>query len=111
MIRRPPRSTPIKSSAASDVYKRQSQSSAMPTIKVNVESGFTGGAPPDRHYRALQKGVVEISEDSKFSELFQKSQGVVGHIVSNHQYDPNKTIKENGIKDGQTISFHNGAKD
>ncbi len=28
MIRRPPRSTPIKSSAASDVYKRQSPTGA-----------------------------------------------------------------------------------
>src|SRR5450759_5841709 len=43
MIRRPLRSTPLYSSAASDVYKRQIQGSAADIIKVamlDVESGL-----------------------------------------------------------------------
>ena len=39
MIRRPPRSTPLYSSAASDVYKRQIQASPTPTTTVFRISG------------------------------------------------------------------------
>src|SRR5660397_125999 len=39
MIRRPPRSTPLYSSAASDVYKRQEAH--------DVDRGVLGGQPPD----------------------------------------------------------------
>ena len=44
MIRRPPRSTPLYSSAASDVYKRQPQKSPRPTEPAGA--GFVGGASP-----------------------------------------------------------------
>src|SRR5665811_2626941 len=45
MIRRPPRSTRVRSSAASDVYKRQSVTQSGDD-RVAI-SGVTGSAPPD----------------------------------------------------------------
>ncbi len=47
MIRRPPRSTPIKSSAASDVYKRQ----------IALRASETGGAAKV----AIQEGEVKVN--------------------------------------------------
>ena len=52
MIRRPPRSTPKPSSAASDVYKRQHEDSEIATILVG-QDGDTG----------IAEAVLEILEE------------------------------------------------
>ena len=41
MIRRPPRSTPLYSSAASDVYKRQLHQIGDAILRLNKERGYT----------------------------------------------------------------------
>ena len=51
MIRRPPRSTPLYSSAASDVYKRQTSSHANPTQATPPLAG--GASLPPQHYKEL----------------------------------------------------------
>ena len=62
MIRRPPRSTPLYSSAASDVYKRQIMASAQPTRSGGVTSPATGprhaNNPPRRTGDSTQTAMT-----------------------------------------------------
>ena len=70
MIRRPPRSTPLYSSAASDVYKRQSQYDVRKTAFPEAESLFNAMAyvhgeqfePVDVHGRnvMVRQGTNEL---------------------------------------------------
>src|SRR5450756_1532718 len=65
VIRRPPRSTQSRSSAASDVYKRQEQRlglAAVTTLGDAEDRGAAGERPPERALAAAQApaGLVEV---------------------------------------------------
>src|SRR5680860_1793898 len=68
MIRRPPRSTQSRSSAASDVYKRQSSALAEPSIELSLAAPLSAvGAPLEVNLSASLGGrwvnastVVEV---------------------------------------------------
>src|SRR5678810_343471 len=63
MIRRPPRSTLDRSSAASDVYKRQSLNSAQITSRCS-----RGGVPP-RHVKPIYGGAPKVARRRRISSL------------------------------------------
>ena len=68
MIRRPPRSTLDRSSAASDVYKRQSKSHALVADETGRVLGF-GSAGAGNHevvgYEGLTLSLIHISEPTR----------------------------------------------
>eukprot|EP01118_Nematostelium_gracile_P003629 TRINITY_DN141_c0_g1_i1.p1 TRINITY_DN141_c0_g1~~TRINITY_DN141_c0_g1_i1.p1 ORF type:complete len:353 (-),score=43.15 TRINITY_DN141_c0_g1_i1:45-1103(-) len=74
MIRRPPRSTPIKSSAASDVYKRQVMNNAI--VVRTTPLGFTDESPLGFTRESTSSGdIVRYGTDlfagpSDFQEIF-----------------------------------------
>src|SRR5450756_3259936 len=75
MIRRPPRSTQSRSSAASDVYKRQVYVS-LPTVGQDVAAGDACG---------------ELESTKSVSEVFSPVDGVVS-AVNDHLADTPETV-------------------
>ena len=68
MIRRPPRSTLDRSSAASDVYKRQIETNAGQLQKVPVPDYFGGGGGIDAGggvYMGRFLSLIHISEPTR----------------------------------------------
>src|SRR5665811_1798010 len=59
MIRRPPRSTRVRSSAASDVYKRQPDSN--PRLRLAIANAKGASMPKDNIQRAISKGADKDS--------------------------------------------------
>ena len=71
MVRRPPRSTQSRSSAASDVYKRQSPD-LLQQVLVNLIKGageFFGGAPAALSFRAGTVGTETLPDQDFFSRV------------------------------------------
>ena len=62
MIRRPPRSTPLYSSAASDVYKRQVISyTSIPFVEDSYNILESSPDPGGLPYRFLIKSIISVS--------------------------------------------------
>src|SRR5450756_3118410 len=77
MIRRPPRSTQSRSSAASDVYKRQVRGAHDPA------RGRSGPRGPDRHRgrRGARAGEHRVSGGTWFGVVRTASGGILRHKV------------------------------
>ena len=84
MIRRPPRSTPLYSSAASDVYKRQEGGKAFETL---VKTGID-----------IQRKTQETAE-AKLNEATQKMSGIATELnqKATGQWDKLETIFEDRV--------------
>ena len=78
MIRRPPRSTPLYSSAASDVYKRQAS-----------QVVFIDGIPSKQHYRKykIKDPNVFIGHSDDFASIYE---------VIHRRFKKWSRFKENG---------------
>src|SRR5665811_390971 len=66
MIRRPPRSTRVRSSAASDVYKRQNQGWGTPVDGRNVPAG---ACPQDQADYTNDHFLTDTTKDEKWLVL------------------------------------------
>src|SRR5665647_2508241 len=82
MIRRPPRSTPLYSSAASDVYKRQAQwrhDTLRPgAVALDAQRGpaVTEDAQAAEAPRAVDAGILERAPEHDFDPTFDRVQQV-----------------------------------
>eukprot|EP00826_Nyctotherus_ovalis_P063559 TRINITY_DN9323_c0_g3_i1.p1 TRINITY_DN9323_c0_g3~~TRINITY_DN9323_c0_g3_i1.p1 ORF type:complete len:302 (+),score=122.05 TRINITY_DN9323_c0_g3_i1:24-908(+) len=89
MIRRPPRSTPLYSSAASDVYKRQIEEKALPEVlkKLNelLEKNFNAEDAQEDSLAKLEK-MTEDELRSVFQRAFTK--------ISNKISESKKSVEE-----------------
>ena len=67
MIRRPPRSTQSRSSAASDVYKRQVADMGTPvtTNEINVACRVSGPGANNGMYKLNNLSLIHISEPTR----------------------------------------------
>src|SRR5665811_1352442 len=92
MIRRPPRSTRVRSSAASDVYKRQqgTPSQRVPPVVAGqlghsgqhrVDAELLGGGKVDRrHLGSITLRVDADLHDVQERELVQQARRAKGHL-------------------------------
>src|SRR5678809_1629217 len=69
MIRRPPRSTLDRSSAASDVYKRQAPPSARSWRASRRSGRRPGGTPPASSRSPPPLSLIHISEPTRQAEI------------------------------------------
>src|SRR5659263_732538 len=74
MIRRPPRSTQSRSSAASDVYKRQEEQVRADRTDVRVDG-------PLGHHRAAAGGVQTLKATEDARDVLTGIEGVEGLLV------------------------------
>ena len=66
MIRRPPRSTQSRSSAASDVYKRQFPAGVIASTTANLQESANG----EKHeYAEMYPSFAEVAKKEGFSEI------------------------------------------
>ena len=79
MIRRPPLSTPLYSSAASDVYKRQASTNAVKEVQDQELLDFTARKLVEMAADIIMCHLL-IQDASKSSELFSKS----AHVYLNY---------------------------
>src|SRR5660397_168567 len=68
MIRRPPRSTPLYSSAASDVYKRQGEDVLTMSDHIPEELHVARSHPVGANGRPIRKDEIELSERGLYVE-------------------------------------------
>ena len=88
MIRRPPRSTLDRSSAASDVYKRQDKNGALPAVNVFIiDTNIGAGADEKGNYKIT--GIPPGEHQVRFSSIGYQTK-VVDVIIY-----PNKTTELN----------------
>ena len=80
MIRRPPRSTPLYSSAASDVYKRQTLSPIHKTAinEIRKDAGLALRFPKFTGKIRVEKIVEDASTDEEVMSLY-KGQNKAAH--------------------------------
>src|SRR5450756_2854617 len=114
MIRRPPRSTQSRSSAASDVYKRQYEQRYGESIPVIAAGGIFTGADI---YRSLQLGAsgvqmatrfvgtYECDASMEFKEAYLKSKEEDVVIINSPVGMPGRAIRNEFLDDVNPVSY------
>ena len=108
MIRRPPRSTPLYSSAASDVYKRQVlEELGLPYRKVRIckgDLGFTAALKYDLEvWMPSYNRYVEISSCSNFED-FQARRANIKYREGKEKPQFVHTLNGSGLAVGRTVA-------
>eukprot|EP01118_Nematostelium_gracile_P019558 TRINITY_DN90_c0_g1_i4.p1 TRINITY_DN90_c0_g1~~TRINITY_DN90_c0_g1_i4.p1 ORF type:complete len:315 (+),score=75.85 TRINITY_DN90_c0_g1_i4:3-947(+) len=89
MIRRPPRSTPIKSSAASDVYKRQVSMSSEQTNNKDAETEDES-SPPQEEVKPAITSVKDFGVSCDQNWKHRRKMEDAHTIIDGFLSDPNK---------------------
>jgi hypothetical protein len=81
-------------------------------ITIKIETGATGGAPPNRKFRVSNTYEVKISPKASTKDLADAITKVAPEArVNANEYNGSKTVEEAGLKDGSALQFHNGMMD
>eukprot|EP00826_Nyctotherus_ovalis_P034508 TRINITY_DN2883_c0_g2_i14.p1 TRINITY_DN2883_c0_g2~~TRINITY_DN2883_c0_g2_i14.p1 ORF type:complete len:352 (-),score=121.89 TRINITY_DN2883_c0_g2_i14:96-1112(-) len=97
MIRRPPRSTPLYSSAASDVYKRQSLSRSFTGRKEpRPDAGKSKSESPTPPNTSSNSAVLSLSRIERVASSRGANRKDSESSMSNEDYDSNYTVQDVG---------------
>src|SRR5665811_879405 len=93
MIRRPPRSTRVRSSAASDVYKRQvlgeqSQTEDVTTQIVDLSARITNLEATEAALQAIMLKATKIADVLAVQQQLTDTRGQIEQATADRKHDP-----------------------